>query len=86
LVNIQTALSQPGGFDKLLTGSKVGVEKAIQNHITEQNLGGTSRLLSTPEYGSGAATVVPGSTAAVTKSPNAPLFYLGLLELFSDPE
>jgi len=69
---IDMALSTPQGFTSLLNQSKLGVEKALENHYVDQNLGGSTRVLRAPKYGDGTATVVPGSMAAVTRSPNAP--------------
>jgi hypothetical protein len=41
----------------------------LQQHYQAQNLGGSARVLSMPMYGAGAATVVPGSEAQVTMTP-----------------
>jgi len=45
-------------------------DKAIEQSVVQQNLGGEARVLRVPTY-SGAATEVSGSRAAVTRSPNA---------------
>jgi len=66
---IMAALQSPGGFEQLLTESKVGAEKALERHFTEQSLGDTTRQISTPKYGDGPATVVPGSQAPINLSP-----------------
>ena len=68
---IRESLSKPGGFEQLLAQSKLGVEKFAEMNkptLTAQDLDGTKRILSTPGMG-GAATVVPGSTGAVTMTP-----------------
>jgi Peptidase M15 len=41
----------------------------LQQHYQTQSLGGSTRVLSMPMYGTGAATVVPGSEAQVTMTP-----------------
>jgi hypothetical protein len=41
----------------------------LQQHFQSQNLGGSTRVLSMPEYGAGGAAVVPGSEAQVTMTP-----------------
>ena len=67
---IQQALQTPGGFEQLLSQSKLGLEKSMENVYQSQNLGGTQRILNLPKYGGGTATVVPGSEGTVTRSPN----------------
>lgn len=62
------AMQQPGGFEKLLTASRVGVEKAIENQYIEQNLGPNTRILALPKHGGGGASVVQGSTARIGMS------------------
>jgi hypothetical protein len=66
-------LQQPGGFQELLLGSALGLEKASKQHFVTQNLGGTTQVLSQPEHQipgmSSKATVVPGSVAQVTMTP-----------------
>jgi hypothetical protein len=39
----------------------------LERQTTQQNLGTSTRLISTPKYGGGAATVVPGSEAAIAQ-------------------
>jgi hypothetical protein len=52
------------------TGIKsIEAEKRYKNTTQTQNLGTSTRLLRTSDYGSGAAEVVPGSEAAVTMKP-----------------
>lgn len=52
------------------TGIKtVEAAKRYKNNPMQQNLGTTTRVLNVPEYGGGAAQVVPGSEAAVTIKP-----------------
>lgn len=43
--------------------------KQLENDFTQQNLGTSTRIVSTPKYGRGSATVVPGSEAQVTLKP-----------------
>jgi hypothetical protein len=43
--------------------------KKFENDFTQQNLGTSTRIVSTPKFGGGVATVVPGSEAAVTMKP-----------------
>lgn len=66
-------LQQPGGFQELLLGSALGLEKASKQHFVTQNLGGTTQVLSQPEHQipgmPSKATVVPGSVAQVTMTP-----------------
>jgi hypothetical protein len=47
-------------------------DKAIENHFVSQDLGGSTRVLTMPKYGTGEAQVVPGTEATVTESPNRP--------------
>jgi hypothetical protein len=41
----------------------------LEQDFTQQNLGTSTRIVSTPKFGGGAARVVPGSEAAVTMKP-----------------
>jgi hypothetical protein len=43
--------------------------KKFENDFTQQNLGTSTRIVSTPKFGGGVATVVPGSEAAITMKP-----------------
>lgn len=69
---IAQAIQQgPQAFADLLNRSKLGTEKFMELNkpqITAQTLGGTVRAIGIPGLG-GAATVVPGSEAAVTMTP-----------------
>lgn len=47
-------------------------DKAIEKHFVSQDLGGSTRVLTMPKYGTGKAQVVPGTEATVTASPNRP--------------
>jgi hypothetical protein len=66
---IAQAIQQgPQAFAELLNKSKLGTERFMELNkpiVTQQTLGGTVRAIQTPGLG-GAATVVPGSEAAVT--------------------
>lgn len=69
---INAALQQPGGLERLINESKLGVAKFAEMNKpqnTTQNLGGTARIVSTPGMG-GSATVVPGSVGTVTAAPS----------------
>ena len=70
LKTIQQALQTPGGFEQLLLQSKIGSEKALENHFVNQDTGGVTQTLQMPKYGSGPAVVVPGSTATKVVSPD----------------
>lgn len=69
---IQQAIQQgPEAFAQLINQSKLGTERFMELNkpvVTAQTLGGTVRAIQTPGLG-GAATVVPGSEAAVTMTP-----------------
>lgn len=69
---IMQAIQQgPQAFAELLNRSKLGTEKFMELNkpqVTPQTLGGTVRAIQVPGLG-GAATVVPGSEAAVTMTP-----------------
>jgi hypothetical protein len=69
---IAQAIQQgPQAFADLLNRSKLGTEKFMELNkpqVTAQTLGGTVRAIQVPGLG-GAATVVPGSEAAVTMTP-----------------
>jgi hypothetical protein len=47
-------------------------EQQMRKHRVNQSLGGYERVLEMADLGGGPATVVPGSVAATTPSPNAP--------------
>lgn len=70
---IMQELQKPGGFENLLRGSALGLDKAMEQHFVSQNLGGSTRTLAMPKYAvpgaSTAAITVPGSEAKVTMSP-----------------
>ena len=69
---INAALQQPGGLERLINESKLGVEKFAEMNKpqnVQQALGSTVQTLSIPGMG-GPATVVPGSTANVTAAPS----------------
>ena len=67
-------LQQPGGFQALFTQSALGLDRAMEQVLTSQNLGGTTQVLSTPKYAmpgtTPTATVVPGSVQKITQSPD----------------
>ena len=68
---IMQKLSQPGGFEQLLTESKLGAEKALEQHFAQRDTGGEVSTVAMPKYGRGAAAVVPGSQAKKVMSPEA---------------
>jgi hypothetical protein len=68
LARIQAAMAQPGGFERLLNESKLGVERFAEMNkpiLTSQDFNGGIRIVRTPGMG-GPATVVPGSTVTKT--------------------
>lgn len=71
--NIISKLQQPGGFQQLLMGSALGLEKLAEQHFAQQDTGGTTRTLAMPKYAlpgmPSAAAVVPGSEATKTLTP-----------------
>ena len=72
---IMQQLQRPGGFQALFAQSALGLDKAMEQTLTSQNLGGTTRVISTPKYtmpgATPTATVVPGSVGQVTMDPGA---------------
>ena len=69
--DIVANLQQPGGFQTLLRNSALGLEKAMESHFQAQDYGGGERVIRAPKYGTGDATVVPGSDIKKTQSPDA---------------
>lgn len=47
----------------------LGIEKAMERHFVSQDLGGTTRVVAMPKYGTGPASVVAGSAAGKTMTP-----------------
>ena len=47
----------------------LGIEKALEKHFVSQDLGGTTRVVAMPKYGTGPAAVVAGSAAGKTMTP-----------------
>jgi hypothetical protein len=47
-------------------------EQQMRRHRVNQSLGGYERVIEMADLGGGPATIVPGSVAAITPSPNAP--------------
>jgi len=69
LKRIQQAI-QEGRFPQLLNESKIGAEKALENHFVNRDNGQTIDTLQMPKYGAGPATVVQGSVATKVADPN----------------
>lgn len=67
---IQTALAQPGGLDRLVIDSAIGLDKALEQVFEQIDRGGTKEVIRFPKYGPGGAETVPGSERTVTRSPN----------------
>lgn len=71
--NILAKLQQPGGFQQLLLGSALGLEKLSEQHFAQQDTGGTSRTLAMSKYAvpgmPSAAAVVPKSEVQKTLTP-----------------
>tara|TARA_R110000782_G_scaffold59673_1_gene123717 strand:+ start:753 stop:2153 length:1401 start_codon:yes stop_codon:yes gene_type:complete len=69
--SVNNALKTPGGFQQLLQQSALGLDKFTEMNkptVTTQNLGGTSRMVSTPGMG-GSPTVL--STSNITQTPDS---------------
>jgi hypothetical protein len=58
---------------QLLQSQAIDAEKQAERQFINQDLGGSVRTLTAPKYGAGPATVLPGSVAATTPSPNRPV-------------
>jgi hypothetical protein len=58
----------PAWQDETLKKTLEGAQR-LENQLTTQNLGTSTRIVATPKYGGGAARVVPGSEAAVDIKP-----------------
>jgi len=72
---INAALQQPGGLERLINESKLGVEKFAEMSKPQnlpQTVDGKARVISIPGMG-GPATIVSGSEGAVPQSPLAKL-------------
>lgn len=70
---IQTALAQPGGIDRLIADSALGLDKSLEQVYQTMDLGGTKEVIGFPKFGGGRAETVPGSQRTVTASPNRPV-------------
>jgi hypothetical protein len=70
---IQTALQQPGGVDRLIVDSAIGLDKSLEYVYQTMDLGGTKEVIGFPKFGGGRAETVPGSSRVVTPSPNRPV-------------
>ena len=55
---IQDSMKTPGGFEQLLTMSKLGAEKALEQHFGSIDNGQTITHFSVPKYATGAAPTV----------------------------
>jgi hypothetical protein len=75
--DIMARITNPDGtvnrpaLAQMIIESKLGADKALENHFVSQGLGGTERVLRMNKYGQGPAAMVPGSEGTVTPSPNA---------------
>lgn len=67
---IQAALAQPGGIDRLIADSALGLKESLQRVFQPMDLGGTKEVIAFPKYVPGRAETVPGSQRTVTRSPN----------------
>jgi hypothetical protein len=68
---INKALQQPGGLERLINESRLGVAKFAEMNKpsnVQQSMGGSVRTLAIPGMG-GEATVVPGSQATMEMTP-----------------
>ena len=71
--SVQRIMNNPAGWQagvKAAAMENLTAQERLKQHFTQQNLGGSVREVAMPEYGSGAATVVPGSEAQMTMTPN----------------
>ncbi len=50
-------------------GLMMTADKALERHFVSRNLGGTTDVVGMPKYGSGPASVVPGSVGTVSLTP-----------------
>ena len=66
---IMQAIQTPGGFEEMLKNSKLGSEKALENHFANIDSGGQVQTVAMPKYGSGAGQVVAGSQFKKTATP-----------------
>lgn len=67
---IQAALAQPGGVDRLIADSALGLDKSLEQVFQQMDLGSTKEVIGFPKFGGGRAETVPGSQRTVTRSPN----------------
>jgi len=70
IMNPDGTVNRPA-LAQMIIESKLGADKALENHFVSQGLGGTERVLRMNKYGQGPAAMVPGSEGTVTPSPNA---------------
>ena len=70
IMNPDGTVNRPA-LTQMIIESKLGTEKALENHYVTRNLGGTVDELRLPKYGQGPAAIVSGSEGTVTRSPNA---------------
>lgn len=74
-IDPKAAASMPSTFDPAFVSREVrkglDLEKQLEQHFQEQNLGGTVRTMTMRKFGTGPATVVPGSEAPVTATPSS---------------
>jgi len=70
IMNPDGTVNRPA-LTQMIIESKLGTEKALQNHYVPRNLGSSVDVVSMPAFGQGRAEVVPGSEGTVTRSPNA---------------
>ena len=59
----------PQAFQQLLNESKLGTEKAMENHFIEQTSGQQRWTSAVPKFGPGAATIVPGTIVNQVMTP-----------------
>ena len=72
IMNPDGTVNRPA-LTQMIIESKLGTEKALENHYVTRNLGGTVDELRLPKYGGGSAEVVRGSEGTVTAAPRAPM-------------
>ena len=76
-IDRKSAAAMPPTFDPTFVTTEVQkgleLEKQLERHFQEQNLGGTVRTMAMRKFGGGSAVVVPGSVGDVTVTPSAQL-------------
>lgn len=72
---IMQALNTPGGFEQMLNQSKLGAEKAMEQHFIESSSGRQKWTSTVPKYGAGVAPaqIIPGTIVNQVTTPGEQL-------------